>query len=107
MIVRMKTKIGGYRNGDKWPEVGGTIDLPAHEAESLIANGYATAAADSDPEPVVDADEPEIEEWAVDGPEQETADAATAAADSDPEPVADSNGESAPAPAKAGRNKSR
>jgi len=42
MLVRMKTRIGGYRNGEPWPAPGGTIDVPAHEAHGLIANGYAT-----------------------------------------------------------------
>lgn len=42
MLVRMKTRIGGYRDGEPWPAPGGTIDVPAHEAHSLISNGYAT-----------------------------------------------------------------
>lgn len=42
MRVRMTTKIGGYRNGEEWPDKGGTIDLPEHEARSLIAAKYAT-----------------------------------------------------------------
>lgn len=42
MLVRMKTRIGGYRNGEPWPAPGGTIDVPAHEAHGLIANGYAS-----------------------------------------------------------------
>lgn len=49
MNVTMRIKIGGYRNGEEWPDAGGTIDVPDHEADSLIANGYATAT------PVVDA----------------------------------------------------
>ena len=46
MLVRMKTRIGGYRNGESWPAPGGTIDLPAHEAHGLIANGYASLESD-------------------------------------------------------------
>jgi hypothetical protein len=46
MRVQMKTKIGGYRDGVEWPAVGGTIDVPDHEAESLIANGYAAPASE-------------------------------------------------------------
>ena len=53
MRVQMKTKIGGYRNGEEWPAVGGTIEVPTHEAESLIANGYATPLEEED----VDADQ--------------------------------------------------
>lgn len=44
MLVRMKTNITGYRNEEPWPEVGETIDVPEHEAEQLIANGYAEPA---------------------------------------------------------------
>lgn len=79
MLIEMRTRIGGYRNGEPWPEVGGTIDVPDHEAADLISNGYAKEssreatdagpteppAADSDEESVADTDE-------------------TAAADSDP-----------------------
>lgn len=43
MLVRMKIQIGGYRNGEPWPAIGDPIDVPDHEAESLIANGYAEA----------------------------------------------------------------
>lgn len=51
MLVRMKTRIGGYRNGEPWPAPGETIDVPAHEAHGLIANGYATQERD-DSEPI-------------------------------------------------------
>ena len=44
MRVQMNTKIGGYRDGVEWPQKGGVIDVPDHEAAGLIANGYATPA---------------------------------------------------------------
>ena len=40
MKVRMKVQITGTRNGEKWPPVGGVIDLPTEEAEGYIAQGY-------------------------------------------------------------------
>lgn len=44
MRVTMKTRIGGYRNGQEWPAPGGHIDVPDHEGRDLIAAGYAEAA---------------------------------------------------------------
>ena len=60
MLVKMKTAIGGYRNGEAWPPVGGTIDLPDHEAADMIANGYAepTEEAADAPAPAADDDAP-------------------------------------------------
>jgi hypothetical protein len=49
MRVTMKTNITGYRNGEPWPGVGGTIDLPDGEAADMIANGYAKEAIDEEP----------------------------------------------------------
>lgn len=46
MIVRMRIKIGGYRDLQPWPEIGDTIELPDAEAADLIANGYAEEATD-------------------------------------------------------------
>ncbi len=63
MLVTMKTAIGGYRNGEAWPPVGGTIDLPDHEAADLIANGYAAPAAEEvadAPAPAADDDAPAV-----------------------------------------------
>lgn len=68
MEVRMKTHIGGYRNGEPWPAIGGTIDVDDREAAELVAQRYAeylvppneehdaseTAEPDGDP-----ADEPD------------------------------------------------
>ena len=42
--VQMLVAISGTRNGEKWPDVGGVISLPADEAAGYIANGYAAAA---------------------------------------------------------------
>ena len=41
MIVKMFIKISGTRNGEEWPEAGGTIELPESEARNLISNGWA------------------------------------------------------------------
>jgi hypothetical protein len=46
MLVTMKVKIGGYRDGEPWPDVGDMIDLPAHEAQDLVAAGYAKGPTD-------------------------------------------------------------
>lgn len=48
MRVRMKQGIGGYRNGEPWPPIGGTIDVPAHEANDLIVAGYAAALTEAE-----------------------------------------------------------
>lgn len=80
MRVRMKTKIGGYRDGAEWPEPGEYIDVPAHEAADLIANGYAQEADSAD----------ENDDSAVDGRAPSHADAtAPEAADGDGNPAAD------------------
>lgn len=41
MIIKMFVKISGTRNGEDWPEAGGTIELPEDEARNLISNGWA------------------------------------------------------------------
>jgi len=65
MRVEMLTQISGTRNGEEWPAPGAVLDLPDHEAESLILAGYAKEATDAPtpepaPVPVVeeDGDEP-------------------------------------------------
>jgi hypothetical protein len=68
MRVVMNTRIGGFRNGEPWPEPGGVIDVPDHEAVDLIANGYASEA---DPDEI-----PAIEENS-DGEADEDADTAS------------------------------
>ncbi|WP_371624050.1 hypothetical protein OG245_15165 [Streptomyces sp. NBC_01116] len=52
MRVRMKVTVSGTRNGEPWPEKGGTVNLPDDEAKQLIAAGLA-----GEPD-----DEPEVEE---------------------------------------------
>ena len=42
----MKAQISGFRDGERWPPAGSTVDVPADEAAALIANGYATKGAD-------------------------------------------------------------
>jgi hypothetical protein len=36
MRVKMKVAVSGTRNGETWPPIGGVIDLPDPEAESLL-----------------------------------------------------------------------
>lgn len=47
MKVQMRATITGSRDGEPWPERGGYIELPDHEAQDLIAAGLAQSA-DSD-----------------------------------------------------------
>lgn len=42
----MRGLISGTRNGETWPGRGGEVDLPDDEAETLIAQGMAEAAAE-------------------------------------------------------------
>jgi hypothetical protein len=44
VLVVMKSRIGGTRNGEEWPAVGGVVDVPDHEAADLITAGYAAPA---------------------------------------------------------------
>lgn len=44
MRVIMAGVVSGTRDGQDWPKVGESIDLPADEAASLIAAGIAVAA---------------------------------------------------------------
>jgi hypothetical protein len=44
MRIQLIVKIDGLRNGERWPAVGGIIDLPASEATNMIAHGYAIPA---------------------------------------------------------------
>jgi len=41
VLVRMKVKVSGSRNGVEWPDVGGEVDLPEIEAEALVSAGMA------------------------------------------------------------------
>lgn len=55
MRVEMLIKIGGFRDGAEWPDVGGTIEVPDHEADALIGNAYARKAIDEDTTPAPDS----------------------------------------------------
>lgn len=51
MNVRLLVSISGTRDGQDWPPAGSVVDLPADEAEHLVAAGLAAAQADT-PAPV-------------------------------------------------------
>jgi hypothetical protein len=74
MKVTMLASISGLRDGVPWPARGGQIELPAGEAEELIAGGLAKKYEKADEEP--DA-EPEVKGPEIPVPEpiqeQETA----------------------------------
>ena len=44
MLVTMFVAISGTIDGQEWPPIGGTIDVPAQVADDLVANGYAAAS---------------------------------------------------------------
>ena len=67
MQVKMIAQLTGTRDGEDWPRVGATIDLPDAEAADLIMNGYAV-----DPTDVEDDD---VEDDDVEDDDVETADA--------------------------------
>lgn len=41
MRVKMKVAVSGGRDGQSWPGIGGEIDLPDDEAQSLVTAGMA------------------------------------------------------------------
>lgn len=43
MQVRMMIAVSGTRDGEPWPPVGGTVDLPDEEARHMCAAGLARA----------------------------------------------------------------
>lgn len=47
MIVEMRARISGTRNGQDWPQVGETISLPDAEARDMIAAGLVVEVADA------------------------------------------------------------
>ncbi|MGW0347566.1 hypothetical protein ACWDX8_13290 [Streptomyces anthocyanicus] len=49
MKVRMLVTMSGTRNGRRWPARGETTDLPASEAERLVAAGVAEEVAEPAP----------------------------------------------------------
>ncbi len=46
----MKTRIEGTRNGARWPEAGGVVDLPDGEAVDLLNAGLAEPVEADGPE---------------------------------------------------------
>lgn len=44
MLVKMLVHIAGTRNGQRWPGIGETVELPDDEAAHYIAQGYCEAA---------------------------------------------------------------
>jgi hypothetical protein len=44
--VEMKIKIAGSRNGVRWPEAGGVVDLPDGEGADLCSQGLAVPVAE-------------------------------------------------------------
>ena len=63
MNITMRVGITGTRNGEDWPPVGGTINLPADEAAALVEAGLAVPA---------DKNAPAVEAAAVEAPEAAT-----------------------------------
>ena len=53
MRVKMLFHIGGTRDGQPWPPVGGVMEVSDREAASLVANKYAIAYV----EPVIETAE--------------------------------------------------
>lgn len=50
MKVKMKVQITGMRDGQRWPAIGGEIDLPDDEGAHACAQGWAEPVAQK-PEP--------------------------------------------------------
>lgn len=46
MKIEMKTLIQGSRNGVRWPDAGGVVDLPDNEAADLCSQGLAEPIAE-------------------------------------------------------------
>jgi len=56
MQVKMIAQLTGTRDGEDWPRVGATIDLPDAEAADLVMNGYAVDPTDVEDDDVEDDD---------------------------------------------------
>lgn len=66
MLVKMRAHVSGLRDGQPWPPVGGTIDVPDDEGATLCANRMAEPVYD--PEHRVEravAPEPEMRDVVV------------------------------------------
>jgi hypothetical protein len=59
MQVKMIAQLTGTRDGEDWPRVGATIDLPDAEAADLIMNGYAVDPTDVEDDADVEDDDVE------------------------------------------------
>ncbi|MEU2311172.1 hypothetical protein [Streptomyces albidoflavus] len=59
MRVRMKATLSGTRDGKDWPPKGSTVDLPADEAQHLLAAGLAAEDDEPAEEHAVPENEPE------------------------------------------------
>lgn len=59
MQVKMIAQLTGTRDGEDWPRVGATIDLPDAEAADLIMNGYAIDPTDVEDDADVEDDDVE------------------------------------------------
>lgn len=59
MQVRMKVTLSGTRDGESWPERGGTVDLPEGEALHMVAGGLAEPTDEAPPLEEATAPEPE------------------------------------------------
>lgn len=46
----MKFRIEGTRNGVRWPDAGGVVDLPDGEAADLCSQGFAEPVVEVKPE---------------------------------------------------------
>lgn len=55
MRVTLTAPISGLRDGEPWPAVGESIDLPADEAEQLVRLGVATEGKPAKSTEVADA----------------------------------------------------
>lgn len=49
MKVKILQSINGLINGEEWPAVGQTIDLPTHVAEGMVASGAVEAVKQKAP----------------------------------------------------------
>ncbi|MFJ1765061.1 hypothetical protein ACIOD2_32370 [Amycolatopsis sp. NPDC088138] len=56
MRVTMKASVSGSRDGQSWPAIGETVDLPDEEAVHLCGAGIAAPAGDEDEAAVVEDD---------------------------------------------------
>lgn len=56
MRVTMKASVSGSRDGESWPKIGETVDLPDEEAIQLCAAGIAIPARDDEEAAVVEDD---------------------------------------------------